>query len=161
MEKFCYCDSGRAFAVCCEPLLLGRQTAETAQELMRSRYSAYATVATGYLLKTTHPSVRKNYSAQNIEDWARSSAWQKLEILSRTRGGKEDARGEVEFKAFYKDPKGTIIVHHELSEFVREGDQWYYLKGIINPTSKNTVAKTQRNDPCPCGSGLKFKKCCG
>jgi SEC-C motif domain protein len=161
VEKVCYCGSGKSFASCCEAILNGTTIANTAQELMRSRYSAYVTVQTDYLLKTTHASVRKNYVAKNIEDWAKTSDWQKLEIISRTKGGENDERGEVEFKAYYIDPKKNLITHHENSDFVKEDGQWYYLKGIINPVSKSIVSKTNRNDPCPCGSGLKFKKCCG
>ena len=132
MEKICYCNSGKPFSACCEPIILGTSAATTAQALMRSRYSAYVTVQTEYLLKTTHASVRKNYVAKNIEDWARSSDWQKLEIISRTRGGETDDRGEVEFKAYYLDPKKNLITHHENSKFVKEDGQWYYLKGTIN-----------------------------
>jgi len=29
------------------------------------------------------------------------------------------------------------------------------------PIINDSPPKTGRNDPCPCGSGLKFKKCCG
>ncbi len=160
MEK-CHCGSGKSFSLCCEPIIKGETPALTAQELMRSRYSAYVTVATDYILATTHPSTRKNHSAKGIEEWAKSSNWQKLEILSRTLGGQNDERGEVEFKAYYIDPKWELIVHHENSDFVKEDGKWYYLKGVINPVAKTSLGKTNRNDPCPCGSGLKFKKCCG
>ncbi len=161
MEKNCYCSSGKPYALCCEPILQGTQPAGTAQELMRSRYSAYAIVASEYILQTTHSSVRKNHSLKNIEEWAKSSKWQKLEIVSRTLGGLQDERGEVEFKAYYINPAGALIVHHELSEFLKEDGRWYYVRGTINPMAKTAVGKTNRNDPCPCGSGAKFKKCCG
>jgi SEC-C motif-containing protein len=142
-------------------MLAGKIHASNAQTLMRSRYSAYCTIQIDYLLQTTHPSVRKNYVANSMEEWARSSDWQKLEILSRTRGGENDDRGEVEFKAYYLDSKKNLIIHHENSEFVKENERWYYLKGALNPAAKLTSGKTNRNDPCPCGSGLKYKKCCG
>ncbi len=161
MQKTCYCDSGNTFTNCCAPIINGLRPADTAQELMRSRYSAYATVATDYLLKSTHASVRKNYVAGNIEAWARLNNWQKLEIISRTLGGIHDERGEVEFKAYYSDPNGNLIVHHENSSFIKESGEWFYLKGMINPKPVSLGSKTNRNDPCPCGSGLKFKKCCG
>jgi SEC-C motif-containing protein len=161
MSDNCYCGSGKSFVLCCESIIKGDRTAATAEELMRSRYSAYATTATDYILKTTHSSVRKNHSASDIEAWAKSSKWVKLDILSRTLGGTKDERGEVEFKAYYFDTKEKLIVHHENSDFVKEAGQWYFVKGTINPISKTMTGKTNRNDPCPCGSGLKFKKCCG
>lgn len=161
MEKICYCGSSTSFELCCQPVIMGERKAATAQELMRSRYSAYATVATDYIVKTTHASEQKNYTASSIENWAKSSRWQKLEILSRTLGGQQDERGEVEFKAYYLDTKGALNVHHENSSFVKENGQWYFLKGVLNPKPQTLMGKTNRNDPCPCGSGLKFKKCCG
>lgn len=89
---------------------------------MRSRYSAYVTHATDYLIETTHPSKRQGLVRKEIEEWAKTNIWQQLEIVRASEF-------KVEFKAYFKDRKGKNQVHHEHSTFVYENAAWYYLDG--------------------------------
>lgn len=155
----CPCCSGKSYNVCCGPVIKN-ESAPTALTLMRSRFTAYATVQAEYLHKTNHPQTRLESTIEEIEDWAKENTWTKLEILNTDAGTKNDSNGVVEFKASYTDVSGKSQVHHERSTFVKENGQWLYKDGIANPPANNTSKKVLRNDPCPCGSGKKYKKCC-
>lgn len=98
---------------------------------MRSRYSAYAICAGEYLVRSTHPSVRKFHDLQAIEDWAKSCRWQRLEIISKSAGEAKDKTGIVEFKAYYTDENGELQVHHERSNFRRELGKWFFMDGEV------------------------------
>lgn len=130
-EMNCYCSSGEKFDVCCEPFLSGAAKPPTAERLMRSRFSAYATGAIEYLIRSTHPSTRKFHDAAAIEEWARANVWQRLEIVSKTAGESTDKKGTVEFKAFYADADGRPQIHHETSNFVKELGKWFFVDGKI------------------------------
>ncbi len=129
--SLCYCCSGISFEQCCDPIIKEDKAAETAEALMRSRYSAYAVAAVDYLLKTTHVSTRKSYTASSIKKWAVSSKWLKLEILSKEKGTFSDSNGNVEFKAYYLDAKNIPQIHHEYSSFVKENGQWFFVSGEV------------------------------
>jgi SEC-C motif-containing protein len=89
---------------------------------MRSRYSAYVTVSVDYLLRTTHPSVRKYYSAKAIRAWAEENTWLKLEIT-------RVATNTVTFSAHYLNAQGIPEIHREHSTFRQEKGTWYFLEG--------------------------------
>jgi SEC-C motif-containing protein len=125
----CYCCSNRKFEDCCLPFIGGAAKPSTAEALMRSRYSAYATVSVEYILRTTHPSTRKFHDAESIENWAKSSVWQKLEILSKIAGEAQDKRGTVEFKAYFWDTNRQPQIHHEISNFAKELGKWFFVDG--------------------------------
>ena len=127
----CYCCSNKFFAECCEPFLDGIAKPQSAEQLMRSRYSAYVTGNVEYLLRSTHPSTRKFHDSQTIKEWAESSVWQKLEIVSTTEGGAKDKKGTVEFKAYYLDSNKEPQIHHENSNFVKELGKWFFVDGQI------------------------------
>jgi SEC-C motif-containing protein len=120
--KKCYCGSQENFQECCEPIIKGIQKPSTAESLMRSRYSAYATHEVDYLLETTHISERKYYSKAEILNWAISNQWQKLEIINATEN-------TVEFKAYFLDSELQSQIHHELSTFKLENGSWFYVDG--------------------------------
>jgi len=120
--NLCYCNSQKTFKECCEPYLKGLKKAPTAETLMRSRYSAYATHNADYLVATTHLSERNNHSKEDILLWATSNQWQKLEVLNVTPT-------TVEFKAYFLDHNKTPQIHHEFSTFVQEDGIWYYVDG--------------------------------
>ena len=101
--KNCPCGSGNSYADCCEPLIKGARKAATAEELMRSRYSAYVNTEVDYLIDTVHPKNRKEHDAEGIRDWSGKSEWNGLEILNTSEGGPEDSKGEVEFVARYTE----------------------------------------------------------
>ena len=118
----CYCGSSQPYATCCEPYIKGVKKAPTAEALMRSRYSAYVVLAADYLWNTTAPSERKKHSKSAILDWAKSNQWLKLEVLRATDT-------IVEFKAYYLDSNLRAQVHHEVSTFVNQHGNWYYVDG--------------------------------
>jgi len=158
----CPCGSEKDYSACCEPLISGSKTAETAEALMRARYSAYVKEAVNFILDTTHPDQRDQYTEGGIRRWARNSEWRGLTILETAKGGAEDDTGTVEFVAEYVE-KTRRNRHHEIAQFRRQEDLWYFYDGQA-PTPKTVVRtspKVGRNDPCPCGSGRKHKKCCG
>lgn len=154
-KNACPCNSGQTYFHCCKPLLAGDKRAETAEALMRSRYSAYALNDVNYLLETWHPSTRPAEVSPDT-----TLKWQDLNIVRVEAGGKDEDLGIVEFKARYLLKEKSRILH-EISRFTRENDQWFYINGDIIESSSIVNQKVGRNTPCPCGSGKKFKKCCG
>ncbi|MBC2715271.1 MAG: YchJ family protein [Desulfobacteraceae bacterium] len=158
----CPCGSGIAYAECCEPVIKGEISAETAEQLMRARYCAYAKVETDFLLKSLHPDHRNGHDDNQTREWAANSTWEGLEIVKTENGGKDDSSGTVEFIAYYtvKEEKNK---HHELASFIKHDDVWYFTDGAAVPPKQFVRAspKVGRNDPCPCNSGKKYKKCCG
>ena len=158
----CPCQSGEVFAGCCEPVMTGVKPAETAEQLMRARYTAYTQVQMDFIEQTHDPITRRDIDMKASREWAESTNWQGLEILETKQGGIEDEFGTVEFKASYVDDDG-LHSHHELSQFHKREGVWYY-SDSSHPKGHTIVrrgAKVGRNDPCPCGSGKKSKKCCG
>jgi SEC-C motif-containing protein len=156
----CPCGSGLTFSECCEPVINGTQTAETAEQLMRARYSAYVGVQMDFVFETTHPDHRQGYDHAGTKEWAENSEWQGLEIVEARKGASEDDVGEVEFIARFKE-NGAPREHHENAQFRKDGGRWYFTDGSMVKPKPLAVSKVGRNDPCTCGSGLKYKKCCG
>jgi SEC-C motif-containing protein len=117
----CVCLSGLSYAECCARFHAGQAEAATAEQLMRSRYSAFALLNAGYLLKTWHPD-----TAPADLELDPAMEWRRLDILSTNRGGPLDAAGTVEFKAHFRHD-GERGVQHETSRFVRENRRWYYV----------------------------------
>jgi SEC-C motif-containing protein len=158
----CPCGSGRVYGACCAPLIDGAAQAETPEALMRSRYTAYVLQQIPYLARTLHPSQRDDFDEEAAVRWANESEWLGLEIVSTSGVNPGDQSGTVEFRAHYARD-GTTQVHHERSEFRRAGRVWYFYDGKPVGISqvRRAAAKIGRNDPCPCGSGRKYKKCCG
>ncbi|MDY0162696.1 YchJ family protein [Desulfobotulus sp.] len=161
MEQ-CPCGSGAAYDACCEPHIMGKIPAPTAEALMRSRYTAYVRVAMDYILDTTHPDQREDYDAAGAKQWAESSQWHGLEILAQDKGMESDTEGAVEFAAHFSQD-GKRFVHHERAIFRKgEDTRWYFYDGqpVTPVTIRRESPKVGRNEPCPCGSGKKYKKCC-
>ncbi len=158
----CPCGSGKEFAVCCEPILSGKTLAPTAEALMRARYSAYATHTVEFLRDSATEEVQKEFDAVASREWAESATWTGMEVLATAQGGETDDCGIVEFVANYTIDD-TPYQHHERSIFTRVAGQWKFADGIlVNPDPiRRETPKIGRNEPCPCGSGKKYKKCCG
>jgi SEC-C motif-containing protein len=152
--------SEKDYSQCCEPIIEG-QKAETAEQLMRARYTAYSQTNMDFIEKTHDPKTLKNTDMKANREWAEQTKWKGLEILSTENGTASDNTGVVEFRAQYSDGTNESS-HHEISEFIKRGDTWYFSKGKApeNFQIVNTEPKVGRNDPCPCGSGKKYKKCC-
>lgn len=158
----CCCGSGNEYDQCCGPILSGAVKAETAEALMRARYAAFVTKQTDFLHQSLHPDHRQDHDVAATRRWAESAQWMGLQVVDVQAGGVGDQEAQVEFIATYKE-SGTVKPHHEISRFVRQEGDWYYVDGklVIPRTSKRDQPKVGRNDPCPCGSGKKYKKCCG
>jgi SEC-C motif domain protein len=127
--KNCYCCSEKKFEDCCESFIAEITKPPTAEALMRSRYSAYVLVNVDYILKTTHHSKSEFLDGPAIEKWAKSCLWQKLEIISTSRGNSKDTVGTVEFKAYYLDLGLRSQIHHEYSNFVKDKGVWFFVDG--------------------------------
>ena len=119
---FCPCGSTYLFSDCCEPIIKGGSKAETAEQLMRSRYTAYTICDVEYLLKTTHSSIRNKQSFKDIEEWSKENTWHKLEILNSTEN-------TVEFKVYFLDCNKSPQIHQEKSTFIFENEHWFYSLG--------------------------------
>lgn len=160
--EICPCGSKQEYASCCGAVISGSRRAETAEQLMRSRYSAYVKKEIGWLRSSLHPKYRSDFNEATTRDWAERSQWLGLEIVKKEQGGPSDSVGTVEFIATF-DEHGQRHVHRETATFEKIDGSWYFKDG--KPASASPVKrespKTGRNDPCPCGSGKKFKKCCG
>ncbi len=158
----CPCGSGKDYEACCGPVISGAVPAATAEALMRSRYSAYVKGVFEHLGESLHPDHRHDYDPAATRRWAEESGWLGLEIVDVAGGGEQDQEGTVEFIASYRE-KGVIKAHHERGNFRRHDGGWYYVDGQLVPpaTQRHEGPKVGRNDPCPCGSGKKYKKCCG
>ncbi len=143
---------------------------------MRSRYSAHTTGDIKYIRDTMGSDSHQDFDEKSVREWANKSEWLGLKILSVTDGKESDQKGVVEFVATYK-AKGKKIEHHEVSTFKKDkNQQWYFVDGDSHvhedgkghhhhhePVAQviRESPKIGRNDPCSCGSGKKFKKCCG
>lgn len=159
--SMCHCGSGAALSACCQPIISGQRPAETAEQLMRARYTAYVTTAMDFIFESTHPDFRAGYDHAGTRAWAENSEWLGLEIISTLKGGAEDSVGEVEFIARFKEKGGLPREHHENGQFKKEKGTWYFTEGVMLKQRPLSSTKVGRNDPCTCGSGLKYKKCCG
>ena len=156
----CPCGSGATFADCCERVIKGEREPETAAELMRARYSAFATGAIDFIVASTHSSTRKEVDIPYTTEWSKNSTWQGLQIIE-TKDVDEN-KTLVSFEAKFTQ-HGTEQNHREKSIFERENGQWRFVTGdeLKNPTVRYETKRPGRNEPCTCGSGKKYKKCCG
>ncbi|HEY4136584.1 MAG TPA: YchJ family protein [Alphaproteobacteria bacterium] len=158
-DQPCPCGSEQTFAACCQPFL-GGKPAPTAEALMRSRYTAFVVGDYGYVERTLSPEALVDFSRAELEETTNKIDWIGLNILATEQGGPDDSEGIVEFTARFKG-NGQNGVHHERSQFRKDGARWLYVDGVMDPKGQPVrVTKIGRNDPCPCGSGKKYKKCC-
>lgn len=122
----CYCGTNKTYQDCCEVFHLNNGKTETAEQLMRSRYSAFVLANGDYLMATHHQSTRPIKEKKAIVKWAKSVQWIKPEVLDTSKGSKDDIEGTVTFNAYFFE-NGKVDVIHEKSAFVKEGNLWYYL----------------------------------
>lgn len=151
MHQLCPCGNAVEYSLCCQRYLSGSQLAPTPSQLMRSRYTAFVKKDADYLIATWHPRCRSQSLRQELEQSFESTEWLGLTVFATDAGGNSN-EGFVSFVARFRDnQKESAII--ERSRFIKENEQWYYIDG-----TRPTIG---RNDACPCGSGKKFKKCCG
>jgi SEC-C motif-containing protein len=126
--SLCPCKSRETYAACCEPFHLGRAKPATAEQLMRSRYSAFFFRLVDYLVATTHPDTREPDLKARLEETIYEANWRFLTILGTSKGGAEDKGGKVEFIAeYFQDEQPHKL--HERSRFKRFKGAWKYLDG--------------------------------
>ncbi|WJV64491.1 YchJ family protein [Pectobacteriaceae bacterium CE70] len=154
MSECCPCGSGQSNETCCQPYINQMIAAPNPVLLMRSRYTAYVRQDVNYLISTWHPDCQAENWRSSITESCADTHWLGLTIIAQTPGKNKD-EGYVEFAARYtptQTPRHLMIMR-ERSRFLRYDDRWYYVDGVH--------LQTGRNDHCPCGSGKKYKKCCG
>lgn len=125
-QSLCPCKSRENYCNCCEPFHLGKSKPETAEQLMRSRYSAYFFRLTDYLASTTHPDTREPNLKSELEAYIHEVNWRFLTIIGSSKGGKDDKTGKVEFVAEYFEGTEAREIH-ECSRFKRFKGDWKYL----------------------------------
>jgi len=151
----CPCGSGISIAECCSAFIDAGNVPASAEQLMRARYTAYHRHHEAYILKTWHVNTRpQSLGLDSLTKWTG------LKVLAAQNLSAQYST--VEFIAYFerttlagKIEKGQM---HELSRFECDAGVWLYVDG--QPVVSK-IPKTGRNTPCVCGSGLKFKKCCG
>ncbi len=154
----CPCGSEQEYESCCGIYISGAANAPTPEKLMRSRYTAYTKADFDYLAKTMKDPALSNFDIPSAREWAHKVEWIRLEVIAAST---EQNKGFVEFLAYFYENKKRHAMH-ELSEFHFENNAWYYVDGKPpkeRPPIKEALRK--RNDSCLCGSGKKYKKCCG
>ena len=153
-KEICPCGSKKQYQYCCGKYLAGKAAAETAEKLMRSRYTAFCQGNIDYLIATLHPDKRNKSDRAELTKSINNTQWLSLTVINTYKGRKNDAIGYVEFEAVYQvNEPGQL---HERSKFIKTDNKWFYVEGDILP---GTIPK--RNESCWCGSGEKYKKCHG
>ena len=128
---------------------------------MRSRYTAFARGEIDYIVSTHAPADGVEIDRAETEKGSRGSDWLGLTIVATEAGGADDDQGIVEFIARFRT-NGHELAHHERSRFRRTDGRWFYVDGdTVKPTPVRAEKRAGRNEPCPCGSGKKFKRCHG
>ena len=154
--SLCPCGSRRDYDECCGPLLAGAP-ADSAEALMRSRYTAFTEGKVDYLKDTLTPEEQADFDPEETRIMATEAKWQGLEIRSAS-GGIGDDRGSVEFVARFK-LRGQVHVHHERANFRRVDGAWRCADAVVNPKAPpRTTAKVGRNDPVPLRIGQEIQE---
>ncbi|MFC4564947.1 YchJ family protein [Nocardiopsis mangrovi] len=120
----CPCGTPAAYGDCCGRLHRGEAAASTAEQLMRSRYSAFAVGDAAYLLRTWHPRTRP----RNL-DLDPGLRWLRLEVIGAGDGTAFHTEGTVSFRALYRDAGGEGELRED-SRFLRHEGAWTYLDAL-------------------------------
>ena len=160
----CFCCSSKPFQACCEPFIKGDKTPVTAEQLMRSRFSAYATAQYAYILDTYTQEKQQGLSVDDLAQSAQGAKWFALQVhYAQSEESAEPNTSAtlhsdtVEFTAFYFEDKKMYQLH-ETSNFRVENGAWRYHDGTLHDDCGKV--KYGRKLPCVCGSNKKFKQCC-
>jgi SEC-C motif-containing protein len=166
----CPCGSNISFKQCCFLIITEEVTTISPEQLMRSRYSAYATKSADYIYQTYAKASREKQSLNDISEWAQETKWLRLIIHSASEytieinnsainaANEEQNSPTVCFSAYYKHQSHYYLMK-ETSRFILEGRKWRYLDGEVS--SSKELAAPKRNELCFCKSQKKFKQCCG
>lgn len=154
-DILCPCQSELPFLQCCKPYLSGLMIPQTPLALMRSRYCAYSQNNANYIVNTWYfpDSQNQKLLFESIKESFQNTQWIDLKIINTEDDLTNPSQGFVEFMAYFIDrTNGQKHVIHERSRFILNDQRWYYIDGV--------KPHVERNSPCPCGSGKKYKKCC-
>ncbi len=151
-EDPCPCGNLKSYRHCCLPFHNESSLPDTAEALMRSRFTAFCTENLSYLFNSWHPAHRPPAA----EILSGTTRYISLQITDTKQGRPENNTGEVTFVVRYIEGD-RLYTMQEKSSFVKQQGKWLYLEGD-NALHSVTLKK---NSPCPCGSGKKFKRCCG
>ncbi|WP_441004470.1 YchJ family protein [Pseudocolwellia agarivorans] len=153
----CPCGTNIEYNKCCETIISNAKKARSPEQLMRSRYTAYAIKNSQYIFNTYSSASQKKQSLQEIDTWAKDTQWLNLYVVG-TSEHINNATPTVTFEAIYKN-NGSFYKMREKSSFVKENDHWRYVDG--SDLTFDELNTPKRNDVCFCSSGKKYKKCCG
>jgi len=157
-QLLCHCGSLIRFEQCCKKFIHQTKLPKTAEQLMRSRFTAFKLKEYQYIIDT-HQSEQTSCPTKT-SDFDPSIQWMGLKVISISLGGASDSKGSVEFVAFYRPStvrdNSKVEQLHEKSDFTKVNGYWLYVSGI--PMDDIKLA---RNEVCFCGSGKKHKKCHG
>lgn len=158
----CPCGSGLSYAQCCEPYHKKKAKPKTAEACLRARYCAFVKHEIDFILDSHHPKTRNELNRSDVETWSKGSSWLGLEIKESTGGGAQDEAGTIVFCARYR-AQGKDQQHWENALFEKLDGSWMFVDAQESKqgTVRRVDPKVGRNDPCPCGSGKKYKKCHG
>lgn len=147
--------------MCCNPHIAGEQLAPTPEALMRARYTAYAIGNLDFIEKTITVEASRSFNRADIARSLPGTEWLGLEVRATTGGQKGDDTGTVNFAFQYRHNNRTFS-QVEIATFLRVDGAWLFHDSEINPKAPPLkVEHVGRNEPCPCGSEKKYKKCCG
>ncbi|MFI4957445.1 MAG: YchJ family protein [Gammaproteobacteria bacterium] len=153
-SQACPCGLGQ-YESCCGPYITGTALPETPEALMRSRYTAYTQGNIDYIVATQSGPAADDYSPEDARIWAKSLKWEGLEVFNTETSGDI---GFVRFDASYQMDRKHYVLS-EYSQFHRVDGRWIYWASLALPG--HTPVNEGKNAPCHCGSGKKFKRCCG
>lgn len=151
----CPCGSAKDYQLCCGPYHKMTKIPATAEELMRSRYSAYTLADMEYINNTMQGKAAGGFDIEEAKSWAKNTTWIELKIIeSANIGPNQDF---VEFMVHFIQ-NDRLNYMHERSEFHRIDGRWFYVDGV-QITTKGSLEKIGRNTLCPCNSKKKYKNC--
>ena len=156
-EQPCPCGTGKTFGQCCLPVMKRERKASTAEELMRSRFSAHVARDWEHLHRTFEKTAREPYAPERD---VQPREWTRLVIHAHEAGAKPDT-ATVDFTAYFREGEAEKSFP-EKAEFRRVEGEWLYVRALREGPApiRSTAPAVGRNDPCPCGSGKKYKQCC-
>jgi SEC-C motif-containing protein len=129
----------------------------TPQALLEARYQAFVEANIDFIVSSHHAETRDQLDRESLEAWAKDSQWLGLKIEALREEGD---KAFITFTVRYSKDAETVN-HREDAEFRRTDGQWFYYDSVFpKPVPvRNSAERVGRNDPCPCGSGKKYKKC--
>ena len=142
--------------MCCGVFIEKKQTPQTPEQLMRSRYTAYSKANIDYIKNTMKGKPLAGFNELEAKTWALTVTWIGLKVIQSYL--ETPTKGFVEFSVRLMEGNQLKTIH-ELSEFHLENNAWLYVDGENKQVPIKNKPKVARNSPCPCGSGKKFKNC--